>query len=227
MTRAAVNRAGPLSDGTRAELVDALGELGLSRTWTEGRLYVALAGSGRATAAELARSAGVPRPKAYQALASLEAHGLVSSILGRVNRYVALPAEEGPAAPPRGPGGGSRGRRAPRIRAGGPSRGLAAPSGRGRPRRRRRGLHGGDLGSRATHRDPRAHGRRGDRRGAAHEPPAVPRPAPALERRRDRRAAARRARADDLHPRERRRPPAGPSRSWPPAGRSGCWTRSE
>jgi sugar-specific transcriptional regulator TrmB len=92
VTPAAVNRAGPLSDGTRAELVDALAELGLSRT--EGRLYVALAGSGRATAAELARRAGVPRPKAYQALASLEAHGLASSILGRVNHYVARPADE-------------------------------------------------------------------------------------------------------------------------------------
>lgn len=92
MTPAAVNRTDPLSEGTRAELVDALGELGLSRT--ESRLYVALAGSGRATAAELARRAGVPRPKAYQALASLETHGLVSSILGRVNRYVALPADE-------------------------------------------------------------------------------------------------------------------------------------
>ena len=75
------------------ELVQALGELGLSRT--ESRLYVALAGAGRATAAELARRAGVPRPKAYQALASLEGHGLVSSILGPVNHYVAIPAGEG------------------------------------------------------------------------------------------------------------------------------------
>jgi sugar-specific transcriptional regulator TrmB len=92
VTPAEVNRAGALSDTTRTELVDALGELGLSRT--ESRLYVALAGAGRSTAAELARRAGVPRPKAYQALASLEGHGLVSSILGRVNHYVATPADE-------------------------------------------------------------------------------------------------------------------------------------
>jgi sugar-specific transcriptional regulator TrmB len=76
-----------------AELVDALGLLGLSRT--EARLYAALTGLGRATAAELAREAGVPRPKAYQALAKLEAHGLVSSVLGRVTTYVCIPPEEG------------------------------------------------------------------------------------------------------------------------------------
>lgn len=93
MTPPGVNRTGALSDGMRAELVGALGELGLSRT--ESRLYVALAGTGRTTAAELARRAGVPRPKAYQALASLEGHGLVTSILGPVTHYVATPAEEG------------------------------------------------------------------------------------------------------------------------------------
>jgi sugar-specific transcriptional regulator TrmB len=80
-------------DLVRAELVEALAELGLNRT--EGRLYVALAEVGGATAAELARRARVPRPKAYESLASLERRGLVSSVLGRVNRYVPVPAEEG------------------------------------------------------------------------------------------------------------------------------------
>jgi sugar-specific transcriptional regulator TrmB len=84
--------AAELPDGVRAELVEALGELGLSRT--ESRLYVALAEVGRATAAELARRAQVPRPKAYEALRSLEGRGLVLSVLGRVNRYVPIPAEE-------------------------------------------------------------------------------------------------------------------------------------
>ena len=78
------------SDG---ELVDALVLLGLSRT--EGRMYVALTALCRATAAELAREAGVPRPKAYGSLASLEAQGLVSSVLGRVTTYVAVAPGEG------------------------------------------------------------------------------------------------------------------------------------
>jgi sugar-specific transcriptional regulator TrmB len=82
-----------LSDRTRAEIVDALGELGLTRT--ESRLYVALSGSVGSTAAELARRAGVPRPKAYQALASLEDHGLARSVAGPVTRYLPVAADEG------------------------------------------------------------------------------------------------------------------------------------
>jgi sugar-specific transcriptional regulator TrmB len=76
-----------------SELVDALGVLGLSRT--EARLYVALAGVGRATAADLARQAAVPRPKAYEALGSLERRGLASSALGRVTTYIAVTPEDG------------------------------------------------------------------------------------------------------------------------------------
>jgi HTH-type transcriptional regulator, sugar sensing transcriptional regulator len=81
------------ADLVRAELVEALAELGLNRT--EGRLYVALAEAGPGTAAELARRARVPRPKAYESLGSLERRGLVSSVLGRVNRYVPTPPDEG------------------------------------------------------------------------------------------------------------------------------------
>ena len=190
MTPAAVNRTDPLSDGTRAELVDALGELGLSRT--ESRLYVALAGAGRATAAELARRAGVPRPKAYQALASLEAHGLVSSILGRVNHYVALPADE---ALPRLLEGLEEAREAAARREAELAGRLTAllP----RPAEDVRADAGGDYmeaisgRARLTETLERMVGEATDA-VLLDEPPAVPRPAPALERRRDRRAAARR-----------------------------------
>lgn len=67
------------------ELVRSLGELGL--TQNEGRVYLALLILDRPTAAETAREAGVPRPKVYEALGSLEAKGFCSSAGGTVTRY--------------------------------------------------------------------------------------------------------------------------------------------
>lgn len=62
-------RARPSSEGATKELV----ELGL--TLNEARCYVALLNTGPATAAELAKVSGVPRPKVYATLKSLEQRG--------------------------------------------------------------------------------------------------------------------------------------------------------
>jgi sugar-specific transcriptional regulator TrmB len=73
------------------ELVRALAELGLSPN--EGRLYISLLRLETPTAAELARSSGVPRPKVYEALGALETRGFCALVGGRVTRYRALPAD--------------------------------------------------------------------------------------------------------------------------------------
>lgn len=65
----APRRARPSSDGATKELV----ELGL--TLNEARCYVALLNTGPSTAAELAKVSGVPRPKVYATLKSLEQRG--------------------------------------------------------------------------------------------------------------------------------------------------------
>lgn len=75
------------------ELVGPLVELGLSRT--EARVYLALLGAELSTAAEVAAAAGVPRPKVYEALSSLESRGLCVPVADRsATRYRAVPGEE-------------------------------------------------------------------------------------------------------------------------------------
>jgi sugar-specific transcriptional regulator TrmB len=73
------------------ELVRSLTELGLAPN--EARLYLPLLRLELPTAAELARSAGVPRPKVYEALGALETRGFCARVGGQVTRYRAVPAE--------------------------------------------------------------------------------------------------------------------------------------
>jgi HTH-type transcriptional regulator, sugar sensing transcriptional regulator len=70
------------------ELTRLLGELGLTRN--ESRVYVALLTASVATAAEIAAAAAVPRPKVYEALASLESFGFCGSAGEAVRRYTAV-----------------------------------------------------------------------------------------------------------------------------------------
>lgn len=71
-----------------AELTRMLVALGL--TQNESRVYLAVLGSAEVTAAEAAARAGVPRPKVYEALGSLEGRGFCRSVGGRVRRYSAV-----------------------------------------------------------------------------------------------------------------------------------------
>ena len=80
---------GRQADG--AEATRLLTELGL--TVNEARVYQALLRSDSPTAAEAAASAGVPRPKVYEALQALEGRGFSKSIGGRVRRFVAVDPE--------------------------------------------------------------------------------------------------------------------------------------
>jgi sugar-specific transcriptional regulator TrmB len=73
------------------ELTRALTELGLSQN--ESRLYLALLRLADATAAELARESGVPRPKVYEALGALETRGFCSTVADRVTRYRPIPPD--------------------------------------------------------------------------------------------------------------------------------------
>jgi HTH-type transcriptional regulator, sugar sensing transcriptional regulator len=73
------------------ELVRSLSGLGLAPN--EGRLYLSLLRLDAPTAAELARSSGVPRPKVYEALGALETRGFCAAVGGRVTRYRAVPPD--------------------------------------------------------------------------------------------------------------------------------------
>ncbi len=77
----------PKPDGAANELI----ELGL--TLNEARCYLALLQSGPATAAELAETSGVPRPKVYATLKLLEQRGFSYPTGDRVTRFRAVDAE--------------------------------------------------------------------------------------------------------------------------------------
>ena len=84
-----------LATGRGAEDTEAtrlLTELGL--TVNEARVYLALLRfSAGPTAAEAAAAAGVPRPKVYEALQSLEGRGFSKSIGDRVRRFTPVEPE--------------------------------------------------------------------------------------------------------------------------------------
>jgi HTH-type transcriptional regulator, sugar sensing transcriptional regulator len=75
-------------DSSDAELVASLGELGLTPNLS--RAYVALLRHGSATASEIAVRAGVPRPKIYDILQSLDRYGLCTSGGSRVASWTAV-----------------------------------------------------------------------------------------------------------------------------------------
>jgi sugar-specific transcriptional regulator TrmB len=80
-------RPRPDLDGTTNELI----ELGL--TLNEARCYLALLSSGPATAAELAKISGVPRPKVYATLKLLEQRGFSYPSGDRITRFRAVDPE--------------------------------------------------------------------------------------------------------------------------------------
>lgn len=71
--------------------VERLVRLGL--TLYEARAYVALVRRDASTPAEVARLAGVPRPRIYDVLESLVGKGLAADRPGRTAKYVATPPE--------------------------------------------------------------------------------------------------------------------------------------
>lgn len=73
-------------------IVDRLVHLGL--TLYEARVYVALIRRDGSTPAEVAKVAGVPRPRIYDVIASLVAKGLASERPGRTARFVAVPPDD-------------------------------------------------------------------------------------------------------------------------------------
>jgi HTH-type transcriptional regulator, sugar sensing transcriptional regulator len=81
----------PGREADGAEATRLLTELGL--TVNEARVYLALLRSDSPTAAEAATAAGVPRPKVYEALQTLEGRGFSKSIGGRVRRFVPVEPE--------------------------------------------------------------------------------------------------------------------------------------
>jgi sugar-specific transcriptional regulator TrmB len=78
----------PMDDAETALLVD----LGL--TGYEASAYLALTRRGRATGAEVARLAGLPRQRIYDVLGTLVARGVASVEPGRPARYTALSPDE-------------------------------------------------------------------------------------------------------------------------------------
>jgi sugar-specific transcriptional regulator TrmB len=76
---------------TDAIAVDRLVRIGLTRY--EARVYVALIRRDGWTAADMARTTGVPRPRVYDVLASLVAKGLAAERPGSAAKYVAVDPE--------------------------------------------------------------------------------------------------------------------------------------
>src|SRR5690349_15042621 len=72
--------------------VGALVDLGLTRY--EANAYLALTRRGRATGAEVARLAGLPRQRIYDVLDTLVARGVASVEPGRPARYAAIAPDE-------------------------------------------------------------------------------------------------------------------------------------
>lgn len=77
---------------TDAIAVDRLVRIGLTRY--EARVYVALIRRDGWTAADIARTTGVPRPRVYDVLASLVAKGLAAERPGSAAKYVAVDPEQ-------------------------------------------------------------------------------------------------------------------------------------
>ena len=75
----------------KAELVAKMRKLGL--TDYEARILIVLVRRAPATAYELAKASGVPRPNAYSALESLQERGAVMPVSAKPVRYVALEPE--------------------------------------------------------------------------------------------------------------------------------------
>jgi HTH-type transcriptional regulator, sugar sensing transcriptional regulator len=73
-------------------IVERLVRLGL--TLYEARAYVALIRRDGSTPAEIARVAGVPRPRIYDVVDSLVAKGLAFERPGRTSKFVAIPPAE-------------------------------------------------------------------------------------------------------------------------------------
>ncbi len=74
------------------ELVESLRRLGLNQY--EAKAYAALCTRGSQTVGELSESGGLPRPRSYDVLMSLQEKGFVSMQAGRPLRYNALPLDE-------------------------------------------------------------------------------------------------------------------------------------
>src|SRR4051812_14734375 len=66
----------------------------LGLTGYEASAYVALIRRGRASGAEVARIAGLPRQRIYDVLETLLARGLATALPGRPTRYVAAPPDD-------------------------------------------------------------------------------------------------------------------------------------
>ena len=73
------------------ELIPYLNRLGLSLY--EAKTYLALISSGAKTASEISFISGVPRPKVYNTVRNLERKGLVKTIPGKPDVFMALPPE--------------------------------------------------------------------------------------------------------------------------------------
>src|SRR5215469_8371558 len=86
--------------------VERLVRLGLTRY--EARAYVALVRRDASTPAEVARMAGVPKPRIYDVLQSLVGKGLAANRPGRTAKF--LRAAPGTAAARARPGAPRRGR---------------------------------------------------------------------------------------------------------------------
>lgn len=85
--------AGKLALGQKSnELADDLKRLGF--TDYEARIYLQLLRQSPATAYEVAKAAGMPRPNTYQALESLAQRGAVLLVSEAPARYIAAPPEE-------------------------------------------------------------------------------------------------------------------------------------
>lgn len=81
------------ADGRGDEVLADLRKLGF--TEYEARIYVQLLRQGEpATAYEVSKNAGVPRPNSYSALENLAKRGAVLPVSESPTRYVATPAEE-------------------------------------------------------------------------------------------------------------------------------------
>src|ERR1700736_5478304 len=71
-----------------SEVISQLSRFGL--TTYEVRAYVALLGRGSFTAADVARLAGLPRPRIYDVLGALAERGVATARQGSVLKYAAL-----------------------------------------------------------------------------------------------------------------------------------------
>jgi len=86
-------RRQPLSFAAVADPVSVERLVRLGLTLYEARAYVALVRRDASTPAQVARLAGVPRPRIYDVLESLVGKGLAADRPGRTARYVAIPPE--------------------------------------------------------------------------------------------------------------------------------------